>query len=450
MTIARGAALAALALAIALIAFLLLRGSGGTEYKLRLETATLIVKGNDVQVGGRRVGSVDKIELTPNNQAEITFTLDNEFAPLHEGTTGIVRATSLSGIANRYIALSPGPNNAPKLAKDATIGTDKTTSPVTLDELFNTLDPGARRHLQEVINGSAQQYAGKGAQANQAAKFFSPAISTTSKLVNELDSDQQAFTDFIVNSSKVVTALSERRDQLSALVGNTNTTMRAIASENVSLGDALGRLPGTLRRANTTFVNLRATLDDLDPLVAASKPATKRLAPFLRQLRPLVAAARPTIHDLRLLIRRPGANNDLVELVRKQPGLEAIAGPTFSHSIAAAKQSQPVVDFIRPYTPDLVGWFRDFGQGASNYDANGHFARIAPQFNAFSFTDTPAGGTLTPVAPNQRVPGLEVNKLPRCPGAASQFPPDASAPFLDDGNLQPGRDCDPSITLPGP
>jgi phospholipid/cholesterol/gamma-HCH transport system substrate-binding protein len=450
MTIARGAAVAALVLAIALIAFLLLRGGGGTEYKLRLETATLIVKGNDVQIGGRRVGSVDKIELTQNNQAEITFTLDSEFGQLHQGTTGIVRATSLSGIANRYIALSPGPNSAPKLAKDATIGTDQTTSPVTLDELFNTLDPGARRHLQDVINGSAQQYAGRGAQANLAAKYFSPAISTTSKLVNELDSDQQAFTDFIVNSSKVVTALSERRDQLSALVGNTNTTMRAIASENVSLRDALGRLPGTLRRANTTFVNLRATLDDLDPLVAASKPATKRLAPFLRQLRPLVAAARPTIHDLRLLIRRPGANNDLVELVRKQPALEALAGPTFSHSIAAAKQSQPVVDFIRPYAPELVGWFRDFGQGASNYDANGHFARIAPQFNAFSFTDTPAGGTLTPVAPSQRVPGLEVGKLPRCPGAASQFPPDGSAPFLDDGNLQPGRDCDPTITLPGP
>jgi len=38
------------------------------------------------------------------------------------------------------------------------------------------------------------------------------------------------------------------------------------------------------------------------------------------------------------------------------------------------RKSQPVVQFIRPYTPDFVGWLRDFGQGASNYDANGHYA----------------------------------------------------------------------------
>jgi phospholipid/cholesterol/gamma-HCH transport system substrate-binding protein len=35
----------------------------------------------------------------------------------------------------------------------------------------------------------------------------------------------------------------------------------------------------------------------------------------------------------------------------------------------------------------------------------------------------------------------------RCPGAASQPPPDGSAPFRDiDGTL----DCDPSLVLPGP
>ena len=42
-----------------------------------------------------------------------------------------------------------------------------------------------------------------------------------------------------------------------------------------------------------------------------------------------------------------------------------------------------MLHFIRPYAPDLVGWFRDFGQSTANYDANGHFARIQPIFNAF-------------------------------------------------------------------
>jgi phospholipid/cholesterol/gamma-HCH transport system substrate-binding protein len=106
-----------------------------------------------------------------------------------------------------------------------------------------------------------------------------------------------------------------------------------------------------------------------------------------------------------------------------------------------------VIKFIRPYTPDFVGWVRDFGQGASNYDANGHFARIQPIFNAYSFTDTPTGGLLTPIPASQRLDGLQTGAVKRCPGMASQAPADGSAPFRDsDGSL----DCDPSLTPPGP
>jgi phospholipid/cholesterol/gamma-HCH transport system substrate-binding protein len=106
-----------------------------------------------------------------------------------------------------------------------------------------------------------------------------------------------------------------------------------------------------------------------------------------------------------------------------------------------------VLKFIRPYTADLVGWFRDFGQGASNYDANGHFARIQPIFNAYQFTDNPAGGALTPIPAGQRLNGLLGGQNKRCPGAASQVPVDGSAPWRDsDGTL----DCDPSQVLPGP
>jgi phospholipid/cholesterol/gamma-HCH transport system substrate-binding protein len=193
-------------------------------------------------------------------------------------------------------------------------------------------------------------------------------------------------------------------------------------------------------------VNLRSTLDDLDVLVDVSKPATKDLAPFLRDLRPLIAAARPTIHDLRLLVSRDGPNNDLTDATRKMPRLASVAGPAFRNGTRALVKAEPVLEFARPYTPDLVGWLRDFGQGASNYDANGHFARIQPIFDAFSFTDNPAGGILRPVPPSDRFDGYETGVIQRCPGAATQRPADSSAPFTDGGTL----DCDPSLALPGP
>src|SRR5258705_513786 len=289
--------------------------------------------------------------------------------------------------------------------------------------------------------------AGQGKNVQLAAKYFSPALSTSSRLVNELDRDSQIFQDFIVNSSKTVTAIASRRDDLANLVSNANTTAAAIGSENVALARALGLLPGTLRQANTTFVNLRSTLDDLDVLVNASKPATQNLAPVFAALRPLVPDARPTIADLRKLIRRKGSNNDLIELLRKAPTLEQTAKPVFAHSITALDKTQPVVKFIRPYTPDFVGWLRDFGQGAANYDANGHYARIQPIFNTFSFADNPAGGTLTPIPNSQRPAGLSTGNIKRCPGAASQAPQDGSAPWRDVDN---SLDCDPSLVPPGP
>ena len=137
-------------------------------------------------------------------------------------------------------------------------------------------------------------------------------------------------------------------------------------------------------------MHLRATLDDLDVLVAASKPATKDLAPFLRELRPLLA--RRAADDPRPAHARhagPGPDNDLLEATRKFPQLQHVGDARLPQRDEALQKPQPVLEFARPYAPELVGWFRDFGQGAANYDANGHFARVQPIFNAFRFDRQP-------------------------------------------------------------
>jgi phospholipid/cholesterol/gamma-HCH transport system substrate-binding protein len=318
---------------------------------------------------------------------------------------------------------------------------------VDIDELFNTLDPETREGLQKFVQGSARQLEGKGEEANESLKYLNPALSTTARLARELVSDQEVFERFVIDTSQLVTAVAERRNDLSGLVGNANATAAAIAAENTALAEALGLLPTTLRRGNTTFVNLRSTLDDLDTLVEESKPATKDLDVFFRRLRPLVDDATPTIRDLRLLVRRKGDNNDAIELVRKMPKLAQVARDTFPRSITALRRSQPVIEYIRPYAPDLTGWFRDFGQGAAGYDANGHYARIQPLFNAFSLGDSPAGPVFTAAPFTQRLGGLETFQTERCPGGAVQNSPDGSNPFRDtDGQL----DCDPSTDPPGP
>ncbi|HET6508352.1 MAG TPA: MlaD family protein [Baekduia sp.] len=444
MTLARGLAVGVVGVAV-VAAILLLTGGKKHEYTLVFQTAGQLVKDNDVQIGGRRIGRVADIKLSNNNLAEVKIQVDEPYAPLHQGTTATIRSGSLSGVANRYISLAPGPNNARKIDDGATLGLDKTTTSVDLDQLFDTLDPKTRKSLQDVIRGSATQYEGKGKQANEALKYFSPTLSTTSRLVDELDRDQQSLQDFIVYTARATTALAEKRDDVADLVSNANTASGAIASESDSLNQALSVLPRTLRQANTTFVNLRSTLDDLDQLVDASKPVAPKLAPFFRQLRPLVTEARPTIQDLSSLISRKGADNDLIDLLNKQPRLTKVAKPAFDHTVKGLQQGTPVLQFIRPYAPDLIGWFRDFGQTTANYDANGHFARISPIVNAFQFTDSPEGGTLNALQPADRQVGLQSGKVKRCPGSATQTAADKSNPYAPEGS-----DCDPSITPPGP
>jgi phospholipid/cholesterol/gamma-HCH transport system substrate-binding protein len=430
---------------IALLAILLF--SGGDDYKVRVifQNAGQLVKGNQVTVSGQQIGSVSDIRLTDDGHAEIELAL-KKFTPLHEGTSAVIRATSLSGIANRYVALTLGPNSAPKLPDGGVIAADRTTAPVDLDQLFDTFDPKTRLGLQHIIRGQATWYDGKARQTDRSLHYFNPALSTSSRLTRELVRDRVVFRRFVTDTSNLVTDLADRSTQLTSLVSNANTTAAAIGSENVALSRTLDVLPATLRNANTTFVNLRATLDDVDVLVNESKPATRQLTPFLRQLRPLVHDARPTIHDLRRLIRRPGPGNDLIELARKSPQLANLTDSAFPRTVRALRKLQPVIDYARPYAPDLTGWFTKFAESANVYDANGHYARIQPIFNAFQVGNTPGGDVLTFTGDSSRLAGLEVRQNQRCPGGAMQPPPDGSAPFRETPNFA----CDPNTTPPGP
>src|SRR5207342_1868168 len=101
------AALAAVAIALGVI---LLGGSSGHQYKLLFQNASQLVPDNQVLIGGQPVGSVESIELTDDNLAEVKISVEQE---LHEGSKAIIRATSLSGVANHYVSIEPGPNDKP-------------------------------------------------------------------------------------------------------------------------------------------------------------------------------------------------------------------------------------------------------------------------------------------------------------------------------------------------
>jgi phospholipid/cholesterol/gamma-HCH transport system substrate-binding protein len=454
--LARAVALIALVAAIAIIAMLLLRGSGGSyQVKAQFENASQLVKGNLVQVSGMPAGKVEDIRLTPDGQAELTLSIDDDYAPLREGTLATVRMASLSGVANRYIDLRLADGKAQSIPDGGTIEQESTTTAVDIDEIFNTLDEPTREDLQKVVKGSDAQHQGGGEQMNAGLLYLNPSLSASSRLFRELNADSKLLERFVVASSQLVTDLADRRDDVSGLVDNLATTNNAIAAEQQALGDSVEQLPGFMRRANTTFLNLRAALDDLDPLVEDSKPVAKKLRPFLAELRPLAQDARPTFQDLSRLLKHPGKGNDLIDLTNAQPALRDIAvnevnengkdrPGAFPASTQALEQAAPQIGYLRPYTVDLLGWFDDFSHSGT-YDALGAASRVGIHASAFTLLD----GQLTPVPPALRDAAFQAvastDQRNRCPGGGDHRSEDGSRPWKPTAEYN----CDPSQTLPG-
>jgi phospholipid/cholesterol/gamma-HCH transport system substrate-binding protein len=435
----RPLAVGALVLVLLVVALIVFGGGGNSTYKLEFAEGDQLVRGDQVQVGGVPVGSVKDIALTHDFKALVTISVDSSLAPLHAGTVAQVRVPSLSSVANRYIALSPGPNNAPALASGTKLPASATRDVTDLDQLFNTLDPKTRKGLQQFIQGTAQQYVGQGKSLQGATEYFAPSLAATDHFFAELVRDQSTFTKFLVETAKAVTTIGARKEQLSDLVENANSTFTAIGSEQTSLAKGLKELPVALRQGNRTFADLPSTFGALKKLVDASRPTVQPLNKLFGKLQPLLTTATPVVKNFALSFSRPGACNDLTDFVRALPALADALETSTPAAVTSLRESVPITAFFGPYSPDLQGTLREFGQTDAYYDANGHYARISPVFPDFSLDSK---NNLTPASASQALAPLKTGQLRRCPGAATQPAADGSSPFTDNELLS----CDPSET----
>jgi phospholipid/cholesterol/gamma-HCH transport system substrate-binding protein len=286
--IGRAAAVAAVVLAIVAVAVIVM--SGGSSYQVTavFQNASQIVSGDQVEVGGVSIGTVSSISLTPNGLAKLQLSISNSsYAPLRKGTTAVVRESSLSSIANRYVDLTLAPNSAGSIPDGGVIATQDTSSEVDLDELFNTFNAPTRKALQNLFQGSASQYKGEAAKAQVAFQYLNPAIASSSMLFSEIDRNTAKFSDFLTRTAGLVSNIATRQSDLSSLIQNLGETTNALANQHVNLGLSIQRLPGFMTLADRTFTNLRTALTDLTPLVNDSKPVAPKLQKLLVQLKPL-------------------------------------------------------------------------------------------------------------------------------------------------------------------
>jgi phospholipid/cholesterol/gamma-HCH transport system substrate-binding protein len=432
------AAVATLALVIAAAAIIVTGGARGS-YVVRAQftDAGQLVRGNVVQVGGRRVGEVTAIDLTDDGLAEVELTLnEDEVRPLHQGTRAAIRTVGLSGVANRFVDLSPGPASAPAIADRGVLPANRTRGVVDLDALLNSLDGDVRRDVRTIVREAAVALTPRTArQTNAGLALLNPAVSRLTALGRELTLDEAALRSLLRRTAAVGTTLSRRRAALGSGLQDTAGTLSAIASEREALTDALDRAPSVLRDTTRTLGRVRSeTLPALDPFLRAARPAIGPFDDFLSTVDPTLDDALPLLRRIRRVV--PEARAALEPL----PRVEREAGPALRSATKAIGDAQPLITGLRPYAPDLVaGLFLGFGGStAGYYDANGHYARV-------QFMGGPGSMPgLVPRPPEGGVAGYETGRDARCPGAGTEPHADRSNPWHEGAKGA----CDPEDDHP--
>jgi phospholipid/cholesterol/gamma-HCH transport system substrate-binding protein len=455
---ARVVAAAALVAALVLVGYLLLGSEKPYTVKAHFINAGQLVKGNLVQVGGRKVGLVESIELGPDGAAEVELAIEDPVVtPLREGTQATIRIASLSGVANRYVDLTMPPGEAQEPIEDGgVIALSDTTTVVDLDHLFSLFDKRTKVGLRNVIEGFADSYEGEARAANEGWAYLNPSLVGAQRLFEELSYDRASLQSFVVSNAQLVNDVASRRGDVAKLVDRLAITLDAIGQESDSLRSAISQLPPFMRRANTTFVNLRATLDDLDPLIEESRPVTPKLRAVLAELSPFARAAAPTVRDLSDVIRSPGPHNDLIDLSHSVLPFRDVTTKrlryngelrdgSFLTGTKSLRSQTPQFAFQRPYAVDLTGWFDDFSHSGI-YDAFGSASRVSTNVSAFAF----ANGQLQLLPEEVRTQFFQevatLGQTNRCPGSTERPAEDGSNPY------RPSEDfnCDPTQIPPGP
>ena len=152
-------------------------------YKLSAELpdADSLVPGNEVRVGGIRVGQIKTVEPVivnnapcPNDPtrqctaqvAKVNMELNQDLQPLPENSTLVVRAKSALGL--KYLEIDRG-NSSKGFEPGATVPlTAARPEPVEIDQVFNMFDEPTRVAIQQNLLEFGNALAGRGVALNEA------------------------------------------------------------------------------------------------------------------------------------------------------------------------------------------------------------------------------------------------------------------------------------------
>ena len=242
-----------------------------------------LYEGSDVRILGVPVGQVETV--TPSGtDVTVKMSYDAKYKVPADAEAVIV---SPAIVGDRYVQLTPVYEGGKALADGATLTTESTSTPLELDEIYQSIDDlsvalgpkGANEDgaLTRLLDTTARNFAGQGEQFNQT-------ITDLGKLTGTLDNNKdelfgtarelQRFVSALARNDRTVRRFNEslaaaaevlegERDDLAASLRNLGVAMRAVSSFVRENRDSLSENIEGLNEVSKILVKQRDALNEV-------------------------------------------------------------------------------------------------------------------------------------------------------------------------------------------
>jgi ABC-type transporter Mla subunit MlaD len=258
--------------------------------KARVPNANALVKGNEVRIGGARVGVVKSVVPVQVGggavAAELSLSLDKNVEPLPVDSTMIIRPKSPLGL--KYLQILPGSSSRGFAAGETIPLSAAHPEPVDIDQFFDMFDEKTRTAIQRNLAGFGNAFAGRGPQLNGFFAVLRLAVESGQPALANLVSPSTNFGGFwraLEDLSATVAPVAE--EQASMFAGLDRTFAAFAAVSRPFIQETISKGPETLDSVTADLPELRPFLHDSERFFVALKPGANALA----ETSPTIAAA---------------------------------------------------------------------------------------------------------------------------------------------------------------
>jgi virulence factor Mce-like protein len=358
------------------------------SYQLKMEapSAAALVKGNEVRIGGTRVGAVDAITTRRKQDgtsvALINLKLERSVQPLPKDSTIIIRPKSALGL--KYVEITRGTSKDGYTDGDTIPVSASKPTEVEFDEFVNMFDDRTRAAAQQNLQGFGDAFAGRGSSINVALGVLPSLLRDIQPVARNLSDPRTGLKRFfneLGDAARIVAPAAETQAELFVNLDRTFTALDAV--DRPFIQDSITEGRPTLDTAIRSFPVQRPFLRNTQALFHDLRPGVRAL----RTGAPDIASALTV--GTRTLKRSPALNRRLASLLDE---LRTFANdPVAPRGIKRLSETletlKPTLDNLAPIQLQcnyITLWFRNVSSLLSEGDVHGTWQR-------FIIIATPAG-----------------------------------------------------------